>query len=388
MNSSLQRLVAVSLVTVVGLLATPASHAAALDLPLIAPKPSMRVIAPVAAPISADPTNGAVRGTVIMVHAGGWAGHDAHAQDLLYKNPGSLFLKRGWRVVSIDYEEGVAGLQDVLNTAGEELTRRSGKGPLCIYGESSGGHLALVAASRLRAIDCVVTLGAPTDINLYEAEGSLSADPRVRLVAFQASRLLGTTTEQIAPWDPVTLAPRIRADVLLMRESDDPIVPATHVARFQQARPTTQVASLEAGEPADPSTTFVHGTISDAGRARYASALGSFADRAVAARRAELRAARSGCKRVNRSLGELGLSKLTSALRCLSRKDARVRRAGTRTWQRTSFNVRGEVNAARIWTHLRATGSGRRALLAVTRRRAGITVRASDRSKIILRARR
>lgn len=388
MNSSLQRLVVVSLVTVVGLLATPASHAAALDLPLIAPKPSIQVIAPVAAPISADPTNGAVRGTVIMVHAGGWAGHDAHAQDLLYRNPGSLFLKRGWRVVSIDYEEGVAGLQDVLNTAGEELARRSGEGPLCIYGESSGGHLALVAASRLRAIDCVVTLGAPTDINLYEAEGSLSADPRVRLVAFQASRLLGTTTEQIAPWDPVTLAPRIRADVLLMHESDDAIVPATHVARFQQARPTTQVTSLEAGDPADPSTTFVHGTISDAGRARYSSALGSFADRAVAARRAELSAARSGCERVNRSLGEVGLSKLTSALRCLSRKDARVRRAGTRTWQRTSFNVRGEVNAARIWTHLRATDSGRRALLAVTRRRAGITVRVSDRSKIILRARR
>lgn len=84
-----------------------------------------------------------------MVYGSGWSGHNRQAQDELLKSPGSLFLARGWRVVSIDYNEGAAGLQDVLNATGAELARTSGDGPVCIYGESSGAHLALVAASRL-----------------------------------------------------------------------------------------------------------------------------------------------------------------------------------------------------------------------------------------------
>src|SRR4051794_18846215 len=56
------------------------------------PKPApVKVIQPVQAPISADPA-GPARGTIIMVHAGGWAGHDGNAQKLLLKNPGDLFL--------------------------------------------------------------------------------------------------------------------------------------------------------------------------------------------------------------------------------------------------------------------------------------------------------
>ena len=62
---------------------------------------------------------------------------------------------------------GQAGLQDVLDAAGSELARIGDNGPVCIYGESAGAHLALVAAERLRAIDCVIGLGTPTDLPLY-----------------------------------------------------------------------------------------------------------------------------------------------------------------------------------------------------------------------------
>ena len=171
LTARILRLVFIALLALAGLFGTHPAQAAAAPVSrssLLKPKPKpVPVIAPVAEPISADPA-GPARGTMILVHAGGWAGHDAHAQKLLMDRPGDLLLARGWRVVSIDYEEGTAGLQDVLNAAGNELARKSTDGPVCIYGESSGAHLALVAAQRLRAIDCVIGLGTPTDLPLYE----------------------------------------------------------------------------------------------------------------------------------------------------------------------------------------------------------------------------
>jgi hypothetical protein len=387
----LARLAIAGLLTVVGLLGVPAPRAGAalaLNLPLLGKPAPAHVIPAVAGPLSADPLSGVLRGTMIMVHAGGWAGHDAHAQDVLMTTPGELLRQRGWRVVSIDYDEGVAGLQDVLNAAGAELARGSGDGPLCIYGESAGAHLALVAASRLRAIDCVVGLGTPTDLPLYESEGSVSDDARVRLVASQMTRFFGSTPAEVAPWDVVAFAPSIHADVLLMTEGDDAIVPASHSMRFQAARPTTQVVTLESGDPADSSTDFVHGTISQAGRAQYAAAIGALADRAVSARDAARSASRTGCRQVGRSIAELGLPGLQSALRCLARKVAGSLPAGTGSWQRTTINMRGEVNAARIWVSLRGTKSGRRALVAAAARRATVSVRSGDRSSIVLRSTR
>jgi acetyl esterase/lipase len=391
MKSSLARLALLALaacVGVLGLQASPANAATPFRLPsLFAPKPPPPpVIPPVAAPISIDPA-GPARGTVIMVHAGGWAGHDADAQNTLTKSPGNLFLERGWRVVSIDYEDGTAGLQDVLSTAGAELARKSTDGPLCIYGESSGAHLALIAAAHLRAIDCVIGLGTPTDLSLYQAESTVSADGRMKLVSSQITRFFGTTLAEMAPWNVVSLAPSIHADVLLLHEADDAVVSPAHAARFAAARPTTQTMELEAGNnPNDHSLDFMHGTVSPAGRAQYGAAIGSFADRAVAARDAERNAARTGCSQVSRSLTEIGLPGLQNGLRCLARKDAEARSAGTASWQQTNIKMRGEVNAARIWASLRGSRSGRRALAAAAQRRAKVFVQLSDRTRITLRA--
>ncbi|MEA2194826.1 MAG: hypothetical protein QOG42_1260 [Solirubrobacteraceae bacterium] len=393
MTRPLARIVRLAFIAVLALAALFGGHAAQasaalpIKLPLLTPNPAPAV-APVAAPISADPAGGAPRGTMIMVHAGGWAGHDAHAQRLLMDRPGALLVARGWRVVSLDYEEGTAGLQDVLDAAGSELARIGDNGPVCLYGESAGAHLALVAADRLRAIDCVIGLGTPTDLPLYDTEAAASLDARVKLVASQITRFFGDTLDALAPWNLVSLAPAIHADVLLMREGDDDMVSAAHDARFAAARPTTQTLDLDAGNRDDPSTSFVHGTISEAGRAKYAAAIGAFADRAVAARDAERTGARTGCSGVGRSLAEAGLTGLRASLRCLARKDGAVRQAGARSWQRTSVTMRGEVNAARVWSTLRATSSGLRALAATAQRRAKVTVRTGDRSRIVLRAAR
>jgi len=230
-------------------------------------------VVPVAQPITADPSGGGVRGTMILVHGGGWAGHDVHAQQVLMEIPGRGLLKLGWRVVSVDTKQGKGGLQNVLETIDSEIARKTSNGPICLYGESSGAHLALVAASRRRAIDCVVGLGTPTDLPLYESEGAKSSEPRVRQVADQIEKFFGTTSAELAPWNPVGLARSIRADVLLLREGDDPIVSPAYAQRFRAASPGTKVVELDAG---DASQRFVHGTISARGRDQYAAAIAAF----------------------------------------------------------------------------------------------------------------
>lgn len=394
MSRSLPRPTAVALLTLLALVGALALHAAQAHaalpfrLPTLKPKaPPTPVVQPVQAPLSADPA-GPARGTMILVHAGGWAGHDGYAQSELLKNPGDLFLARGWRVVSIDYEEGTGGLQDVLNAAGAELARNSSAGPLCVYGESSGAHLALMAAAKLRAIDCVIGVGTPTDLHQYTVEASVSADDRVKLVSGQIMRLFGTTPETTAAWNLVALAPSIHADVLLVHEVDDELVTASHAQRFQAARPTTQLIELAPGDKNDPSTDFMHGTVSDIGRGQYMSGIGAFADRAVGARAAERVASSKGCSQVARSVAEIGAKGLFSALRCLARKDARALPSSSGRWRETSVKLRGEVNAARVWRFLRSTKSGQRALAATARRRAKVTVRTGDRSRVTLRAAR
>lgn len=237
--------------------------------------------APVAPPITADPAGGRVRGTMIMVHGGGWAGHDIHAQQVLMETPGRLLLARGWRVVSVDTEAGQGGLQNVLDTIHSEIARKTSNGPICLYGESSGAHLALVAASREDSISCVVGLGTPTDLPLYESVGPRSSEPRVVQVADQMKKFFGTTAGELAPWNPVGLAASIHAKVLLLREGDDPIVSPAYARRFAAAKPGTKVVELEAGTAAQR---FVHGTISARGREQYAAAIDAFIARAIAAR--------------------------------------------------------------------------------------------------------
>lgn len=300
----------------------------------------------------------------------------------------SIFHARGWRVVSIDYDEGAAGLDDVLSAVGDELARATATGPLCLYGESAGGHLALVAASRSRSIDCVIALGAPTDLPLYEAEGASSSNDQVRLTASRMGRFFGTTPQQLAPWNPVTLAPKLRADVLLIDEGDDIYVPRSHAERFRAARPRTNFVVLEPGDRADASTSFVHGTVSAGGRAVYASAVGGFADRIEAAHAAERRAVRTGCANVKRPLVDIRPATIKATLTCLARKGATLGQRFDRGWRRTSIKLSGEVNAARVWARLQTTVAGRKALAAAAKHAVEVVVRSSSKTRITLRAAR
>ena len=178
----------------------------------------------------------ASRGTMIMVHGGGWSGPGPTSQSALMTMPGETISGRGWKIVSVDYHAGSAGLQDVLDATDEELAKPAG-GPLCLYGESAGAQLVLVAAARLSGVACVAAMGPPADFEAYQAEVRASNDAERSIIAAQMATVWGQTPEERAPNDPVKLARSIRGDVLVLREADDSLIPIEQVENFVAARP-------------------------------------------------------------------------------------------------------------------------------------------------------
>lgn len=368
------------------LFAIAATSLTSLLSPIIGGQPAPEPARTPGPALVASPAS-AVRGTMLMVHGGGWQGPGPLSQKALMTLPGDTLSQRNWRIVSVDYHAGAAGLQDVLDAVGTELSQSTG-GLLCIYGESSGAQLALVAASRLSAVDCVIGFAPPDDFEAYQAEVRSSHDPDRQIIADQMAAVWGSTPEARAPYDPIKVARSIAADVLIMREADDALIPIEQVYNFVAARPTTQRVDLESAPGSDLGQFYLHGTLSDNGRRQYRAALGSFVDRAAAAHKAERVAKRTGCKGVTRSLTQVGVARVRTALRCLARADKLARKTGAGGARTTSRRIRGEVNAARAWNLLRASTSGRRALAALTAGHATTTIRTGNPARVTVRVQR
>lgn len=232
----------------------------------------------VSAPVARNPA-GAVRGTMLLIHGGSWRGSDPREQTRLLREPGEVFLARSWRVVSLDYRSGRGGLRDIVATIGRQ-PRRTGR-PLCLYGESAGAQLALLAAARRPSVDCVIGAGALTDFQAYFADAAAGSNSTHRAVAALIKQTFGATPKETATWEPVRVADSIRADVLLVRAAGDPLIPRAQVERFVAAQPHTASVELEAGDPANAAHAWVHGPISARARKLLHSRIAAFADRAA-----------------------------------------------------------------------------------------------------------
>jgi hypothetical protein len=68
----------------------------------------------------------------------------------------------GFRVKVVGYGPGKTGRDDVL-TAVHAERKRNPDGRVCLYGESSGGTWAMVAAANEPGVDCVIAGAAPAD---------------------------------------------------------------------------------------------------------------------------------------------------------------------------------------------------------------------------------
>lgn len=110
------------------------------------------------------PLLGEQRGVVITIHGGGWRGNAGAAADIVMASYIGQFSGWGYRVYNLAHRPGRFSLIDTL-AAVEEVRAAHPAEPLCIFGGSSGGHLALMAAIELPGlVDCVIDQAGTPDL--------------------------------------------------------------------------------------------------------------------------------------------------------------------------------------------------------------------------------
>jgi dipeptidyl aminopeptidase/acylaminoacyl peptidase len=171
---------------------------------------------------------------ILVIHGGGWAGVGNQTTETM-RDRAQFFNARGFLTLNIDYRPGTASLHDV-NTFYDMLRARVGRTtPICAYGESAGGHLALMLAGDRPGLRCVIALAAPTDLSSLPPTALANAEE-----AFGFANLVA--------WSPALREPPIKQRVLLADAIDDPVVPFDQAYEFWRHRPRgTTVMALEPG---------------------------------------------------------------------------------------------------------------------------------------------
>jgi acetyl esterase/lipase len=223
------------------------------------------IAAPVAAaqPYSQEsPPSGAYegaapRGYVVLIHGGGWklVGRVMTG----FMNPVADRLNQaGYATLNIDYGPGKRSLPDVL-AFHDELRARVGSGTeICMYGDSAGGHLALLAAQWRPDVACVIANAAPTELDaLPGGSGGLRRTAR---------RLFGGP-RALRAWSPA--ARKLKQPALLAYGKNDKVVPPDQGVRMLRRAPRAKIVRLRAGR-----APWVHFTVSASDERRlYAAQL-------------------------------------------------------------------------------------------------------------------
>jgi len=204
--------------------------------------------------------DGPVRGVVIGVHGGAWYGV-GHRISMAVRDDLERWRRQGWRGVIVDYPPGGDAPASVLH-AYDRVRARSGPDiPICLYGESAGGQLALMVAAARPDVACVETAGAPTDL--------AAIDPRPSAVAAHADRNARRAFpgDALEAMSPIGHASDIHARMLLTHLRTDRVIGAAHAQQMAAATPGAELLVLEPG-----AVPWVHGRASAASMASLARA--------------------------------------------------------------------------------------------------------------------
>lgn len=221
---------------------------------------------------------GPARGTMIVLHGGGWADERGDARRKMAL--ASVVLRaQGWRVVNAAYSpparSGGAtpdprpGLRDVV--AFYDQVRRAYRGPVCSYGESAGGHLAVMLALERPRLSCAVSLSGPLDLPGMFRDTSKLGRTIVR-------DSFGTDLRTLDAWSPTRSwsRGRHRTPVFATGADDDPLVPGGQPAAFRRVAPATSVVELRSERRGAP---YVHGPVREDDLRRSQRAMGRWLDR-------------------------------------------------------------------------------------------------------------
>ena len=211
-------------------------------------------------------------GFVVVIHGGSWIFTGPRTLALEAGNV-RWFTSLGWAVYNVDYRPGWLSVVDVV-AAYDHLRSLHPDAPICAYGESAGGQLAMLLAASRPSLRCVISAGGVTALG--EVPGQL--------------RTLEEHVFHGRLWEfsPIRLAPYISGTLLCAGSSYDRVVPERRqLAAIQKARPQTRAMLLAgAPTPGGPSFSnppnFVHASITPAARRRFREAVVGVLSGAVA----------------------------------------------------------------------------------------------------------
>jgi pimeloyl-ACP methyl ester carboxylesterase len=182
--------------------------------------------------------------TVVLIHGGTWI-HTGAAAMAPLRATASRFQRYGYRTVNLDYRPGPEGLEDVEAIVDAQHRARPDE-PVCVYGESAGGHWALMLAAVRPYVGCVIAAAAPTDLTSG-------------LGAWLADRVDFVFSGDAGMYSPIRYAGKIGADVLLAYGADDGYVPPAQGAGMASRLRSSKLDVLAAGD-----RDWIHGTASQA----------------------------------------------------------------------------------------------------------------------------
>lgn len=180
-----------------------------------------------------------MNGVLISVHGGGWIG-DRDLTDIRHKM--SPFVQpavaAGWAAVHVSYSTGAANALADIHEIYDRVRDKYGSSlPVCLLGNSAGGHLALTYAGMtskmpgVTPVDCVIASAPPTDILAFRREVALK--PYVRKRRISGFLNIGfRDARQMHDLSPVRFARSYASKTLLFTAVGDPVVSSAQVLSF------------------------------------------------------------------------------------------------------------------------------------------------------------
>ncbi len=199
--------------------------------------------------VLAQPTTGSAKAWIIVIHGGGWAG----GQSLMVPDEGVAngFNAQGYGTYMIDYRSGSDSYADTVaayDRLAEQLkSEYAGRTvpPICAWGESAGGQLALMLAAA-RPVTCVISQAGPTDF-LTLLEESTVAHLKWEPFGWE-TMVLPTWGSALSAFSPVNHCSTTH--YLLGASSNDPLVPPAQMNDYKARCPGGKTVLLD-GNPRD-----------------------------------------------------------------------------------------------------------------------------------------
>jgi acetyl esterase/lipase len=219
-------------------------------------------------PINAEDKGRPAKRVMMFIHGGAWyvVGKRAmQAQRALART----WRAAGWETVSISYRGCRRSVGDVVRFYDLVRARVGPAVPICVLGQSAGGHLALMIATRRSGPACVISMAGPSDLVHVRRQGRdqarASGPAGLRQSTIWGVNVAKATfgRRNLRRASPIARASKIRARVLAATAADDILIPRRQDTALVKAIRKRRGAYAISYSLARGPELFVHGTATE-----------------------------------------------------------------------------------------------------------------------------